>query len=339
MTRGVRLLVLLVVFGGCQALLGIDEIPLADGTCPTGFEDCNGDPIDGCETDLSSPMTCGACTNACSAPSGGTATCVDLTCDFDCGSMIACGDACVARCDTTFDPGMSTYDVPAHCTAIQIKAWGAGGGNGQGNNGAAAGGFASAELAVTAGESLVVVVGAPGAAATNAPGAGGTPGGGDGGSASSQRGGGGGGFSGVFRTSIDPANALVIAGGGGGSGGGSGGVTLAGAGGGDAGQNGNGAGGTQTTGAAPLQGSPGGSQGNGDGGGGGGGGWFGGNGGNGANSDAGGGGGGSGFAAMETTSPMLIAGNRQTPGNDTDPDRGTAGEVGIGGKIVIDCLR
>jgi hypothetical protein len=36
--------------------------------CATGFGDCNFDPTDGCETDLTTPMSCGACYNSCAAP-------------------------------------------------------------------------------------------------------------------------------------------------------------------------------------------------------------------------------------------------------------------------------
>jgi hypothetical protein len=274
----------------------------------------------------------------CEAPAGATPTCAAGTCGFDCGAgLLACGDACRARCDTVFDaPGMQPFAVPDRCTRMRVKAWGAGGGNGQGNTKAAAGGFAVVELTATPGEAMMVVVGAPGQNAQNAPGAGGAPGGGSGGSGSSQDGGGGGGFSGVFAGAIEVANALAIAGGGGGAGGGNG--NDPGAGGGMTGQNGGGTGGTQLDGFGSLAGGPGGNQGNGDGGGGGGGGWFGGQGGPGANSDAGGGGGGAAFATTRATFQLLVAGDRRTPGSSVDPDRGTAGDPGMPGKVVIDCL-
>ncbi len=35
--------------------------------CARGFADCNGDQLDGCETDLNDPMNCGMCGNACGA--------------------------------------------------------------------------------------------------------------------------------------------------------------------------------------------------------------------------------------------------------------------------------
>lgn len=37
-------------------------------TCAAGFADCNGDPADGCEADLSGPANCGACSATCELP-------------------------------------------------------------------------------------------------------------------------------------------------------------------------------------------------------------------------------------------------------------------------------
>jgi hypothetical protein len=329
-----------LLFAGAFAVVVAACGNITNEECPVGFDDCNGDPVDGCEADLASVATCGTCEQTCTAPADGTPMCVGAsTCDFDCGALIACGDTCVARCETVFDaPGESIYTVPARCTALRIQAWGAGGGNGRGNTSAGAGGFGIVELDAMPGAALTVVVAAPGGAAGAMPGTGGAPGGGDGGTASGQAGGGGGGFSGVFRGAVAVENAIVVAGGGGGSGGGGGNAVVAGAGGGDSGQAGLAAGGTQTTGFAPLAGGAGGSQGSGDGGGGGGGGWFGGIGGQGANSDGGGGGGGSGYAATDTTFQLLVAGNRALAGADTRPDRGTAGDPGMPGKVVVDCI-
>ena len=90
----------------------------AIAACEAGWADCNGDPSDGCEADLTSPASCGACGVACAAPNGvctpsgcastcsppltlcssdsGTANdrCVDLTkAPYECGG---CGTACSA---------------------------------------------------------------------------------------------------------------------------------------------------------------------------------------------------------------------------------------------------
>jgi sugar lactone lactonase YvrE len=86
-------------------------------TCDPGFGDCNGDPTDGCEADLSSTaQDCGACGRACSNAHGTTAcvagkcspTCApgaadcdgnpDNGCEAQLGSIAdcaACGDVCV----------------------------------------------------------------------------------------------------------------------------------------------------------------------------------------------------------------------------------------------------
>jgi len=339
--RAVTLILMGLLAGCSQTEEPIDPIT----ECPQGFDDCNGDPADGCETDLtSSARACGDCTNVCTAPVGALQVCVASQCGIQCDpGLIRCGGECVTSCDTNFEAtGEITFDVPIDCTRVSIKAWGAGGGNGARNTRAGAGGFVRAEVSATPGEQWTVVVGAPGTNAVGrTAGVGGAPGGGNGGTSSNDSGGGGGGYSGVFRGAISVQNALVIAGGGGGSGGG---VTtpqiLGGAGGGDTGQNGgdnNAAGGTQTTGAAQLV-AANGQGGNNDGGAGGGGGWFGGRGGNNASSDAFGGGGGSGFAVVEAVAPMLIAGNRESPGLIEDPDRGIAGAPGNPGKVIIDCL-
>ncbi len=47
--------------------------------CDMGWEDCNMDPADGCEADLTSPATCGSCDNVCMAGE----TCVDGMCSAD----------------------------------------------------------------------------------------------------------------------------------------------------------------------------------------------------------------------------------------------------------------
>lgn len=47
-------------------------------TCAHGFGDCNGDPDDGCETDLDDPENCGACGNVCD-----NGECNDLSCACD----------------------------------------------------------------------------------------------------------------------------------------------------------------------------------------------------------------------------------------------------------------
>jgi len=73
------------------------------GACTAGFEDCNGDPDDGCEADLTAPETCGACGNACS-DMGGMPGCdsgkCTITCNdgfFDCTGGVADG------CETNLD--------------------------------------------------------------------------------------------------------------------------------------------------------------------------------------------------------------------------------------------
>ncbi len=54
-------------------------------SCAEGFGDCNGDPTDGCETDLRShPANCGAC---------------GVSCDLALGQPCVEGQCLVAPCD------------------------------------------------------------------------------------------------------------------------------------------------------------------------------------------------------------------------------------------------
>jgi hypothetical protein len=52
-------------------------------TCEPGFDDCDGDAKNGCEADLTRPVTCGTCTNKCS-DNGGKPSCTDGKCDIEC---------------------------------------------------------------------------------------------------------------------------------------------------------------------------------------------------------------------------------------------------------------
>lgn len=335
-------IIALWVLAACSSAGSEAEPDAGEDSCPLGFEDCNGDPTDGCEADLTSPTSCGGCVTECTAPSEATPTCNSGSCDFECrAGKVRCDDDCLDECPFVFtDVGMAVFEAPLGCERVRISAWGAGGGNGRNNANAAAGGFAQAEIVLAPAETLTLIVGAPGQDSPGqGPGIGGEPGGGSGGSSNSQGGGGGGGYSGVFRGSPAQATAVLIAGGGAGSGGGNGSAPIAGAGGGADGQAGSGgAGATQSTGFGPLLGGTGGSQGSGDGGGGGGGGWFGGQGGSGANQDAFGGGGGSAFAAPTAEAVDLQVGDRATAGNATHPDRGTAGDPTAAGAIFVSCI-
>lgn len=53
-------------------------------TCDAGYADCNGTPSDGCEVDLASLSSCGACGRVCTAPANAAATCDGVSCGFSC---------------------------------------------------------------------------------------------------------------------------------------------------------------------------------------------------------------------------------------------------------------
>jgi hypothetical protein len=74
-------------------------------TCAPGFGDCDGNPANGCETDLTSDVAhCGKCTLACIGSVTTTATCQGGTCQYACTNpgpgQVICGKSCV---DTNTD--------------------------------------------------------------------------------------------------------------------------------------------------------------------------------------------------------------------------------------------
>ncbi|MDR3608514.1 MAG: invasin domain 3-containing protein [Oligoflexia bacterium] len=245
-----------------------------------------------------------------------------------------------------------TFTVPTGCTAINIKAWGAGGGGGSGTSGTdyagGGGGYATGTLSVTAGQSYTVIVGGGGALS----GAGGYGGGGTSYGGGGYQGGSGGGRSAIQSSGTE----LLTAGGGGGGGdsnsvvryGGAAGGTIGNAG---AGSTTAGQGGTQSAGGGAGAGSYGngnagnqftGGNGNGSYGAGGGGGYYGG-GGSGYNSQdiAGGGGGSSYVGGSGLSNTATIAGSGAIAGNSSDSDNNGAGgggavsTTGANGRVVI----
>ncbi len=198
-----------------------------------------------------------------------------------------------------------------------LQLWGASGGSdGQiGGNG----GYATAKMALTAGQSISIYVGGQGTGCVTNTGGGWNGGGNAGGSGCS---GGGGGATDIRSGGTALANRVIVAGGGGGGGNGS--LGVGGAGGGLTGQAASGGGGTQSAGGSGTGAGSLGQGGNrsGDGGGGGGG-YY---GGGAATGDAGGGGG-SGYVSSSLSSASLIAGNLSMP----NPSGGTmTGRTGTG---------
>jgi hypothetical protein len=67
-------------------------------TCQAGFDNCTAAP--GCETDLSSPDSCGTCANNCNETNG-TASCSNGTCSIECTNGFADCVGIVPGCETT----------------------------------------------------------------------------------------------------------------------------------------------------------------------------------------------------------------------------------------------
>jgi len=78
------------------------------GLCAGGFADCNGLTVDGCEANLGSPQTCGACNIACPVPGHASAACTAGACGIGAceGTFADCngqaGDGC--EVDVSADP-------------------------------------------------------------------------------------------------------------------------------------------------------------------------------------------------------------------------------------------
>lgn len=77
--------------------------------CRPGYADCNANVLDGCETDLMAPTSCGSCLNACPTPPHAMAACTG-TCTFDCKPGWAdCNGAEFDGCETRLE------DDPDNC--------------------------------------------------------------------------------------------------------------------------------------------------------------------------------------------------------------------------------
>ena len=224
-------------------------------------------------------------------------------------------------------PGTWTV-TPAKSFVTTAKIWGAGGGDTNYNYRGGAGGAAVGDVALEKDVSYLIYVPSAGVI-----GSGGSPGGGIG-ADTTYSSGGGGGYGGIRKSNGDP---ILIAGGGGGGAHGAAG----GAGGGSTGVVGStysgtpGAAGTQTIGTL-YQGGNGTNSGDTSGGGGGGG--YRGGGGGGSTSGVGGSGGGGGSGYVDNTvvtNSTLYQGSGITPGNNSDPDRGTSGQNTVAGRVIL----
>src|SRR4029078_6677758 len=83
--------------------------------CLTGWGDCDGDPMNGCETRLGSPAHCGNCATACApgqvcTPNGCAAACPP--------PLTNCGGSCADLASSVHHCGVCDYD----CTIASMHA-------------------------------------------------------------------------------------------------------------------------------------------------------------------------------------------------------------------------
>jgi hypothetical protein len=76
-------------------------------TCAGGVCGCDGNPANGCETNLAIDVNnCGACGNVCPLPPNAISTCGGGVCGFLCGpGFVACGGQCVDTASDRFNCG------------------------------------------------------------------------------------------------------------------------------------------------------------------------------------------------------------------------------------------
>lgn len=55
-------------------------------SCDAGFHDCNNNPADGCETDITTVQNCGGCGAVCNQTNAASASCDGTTCSYTCKS-------------------------------------------------------------------------------------------------------------------------------------------------------------------------------------------------------------------------------------------------------------
>jgi len=83
------------------------------GDCDDGWDDCDGDPSNGCEHSLDDPMHCGACGTTCSLPHA-TSSCSGGACGIDsCDSGWAdCDSMASTGCETGLDATSNSCSSP-----------------------------------------------------------------------------------------------------------------------------------------------------------------------------------------------------------------------------------
>jgi hypothetical protein len=96
-------------------------------SCGAGYADCNQDPTDGCETDVSTAQHCGSCKSACSAaapdcaPANGGFACTD---NCPANAPVLCGTQCVDLSSSISHCGSCSVRCPSVMNGSAVCAGG-----------------------------------------------------------------------------------------------------------------------------------------------------------------------------------------------------------------------
>jgi hypothetical protein len=81
--------------------------------CSSHFADCDGDPANGCEVDLTDAKHCGGCDNACPTAKNADATCTATGCGFACQEGFGDCDVATPGCET------DVWQSVSHCGSCE----------------------------------------------------------------------------------------------------------------------------------------------------------------------------------------------------------------------------
>ena len=91
----------------------------AGAGCPAGYDDCDNDASNGCETALDTVANCSGCGDACPTPAHGEAACVNHACGLNCTSPFDdCDNDAANGCETSIDTVSNCGACGTSCPSV-----------------------------------------------------------------------------------------------------------------------------------------------------------------------------------------------------------------------------